>query len=115
MANGGPLTRLGVTVTRKVCRKAVGRNRLKRLAREFFRLNRNRWPEGLDIIFIGQKNALETWPPEPLEVELFQGRLLRFAKNAFKALNAAPAKNAPVKSLATGPNAPSPAPGQKRD
>ncbi|MDR0548047.1 MAG: ribonuclease P protein component [Deltaproteobacteria bacterium] len=65
--NAGPLTRFGVTVTRKIGR-AVVRNRLKRQAREFFRLNRGQWPEGLDLLFIATQKALTNWPPEPFEV-----------------------------------------------
>jgi ribonuclease P protein component len=43
--------RLGVTVTKKVG-KAVARNRFKRVAREFFRLNNSSWPQGFDLLFI---------------------------------------------------------------
>jgi ribonuclease P protein component len=43
--------RLGVTVTKKVG-KAVTRNRFKRVAREFFRLNQSGWPQGFDLLFI---------------------------------------------------------------
>ncbi|MDR2456494.1 MAG: ribonuclease P protein component [Deltaproteobacteria bacterium] len=50
--------RLGVTATRKTG-KAVARNRLKRLAREFFRLNQAQWPQGFDVLLIAKN-------PEPL-------------------------------------------------
>jgi ribonuclease P protein component len=53
------LNRLGVTVTRKVG-KAVVRNRLKRLAREFFRLNQGKWPQGLDVLLIASAPEAES-------------------------------------------------------
>jgi ribonuclease P protein component len=65
--NDGPVSRLGVTVTRKIGR-AVVRNRLKRRVREFFRLNRSLWPQGLDILFIARKHSADLWPPQPWEV-----------------------------------------------
>lgn len=37
-ANGGPVSRLGLAVSRKTCKTAVGRHRLKRVVRESFRL-----------------------------------------------------------------------------
>jgi ribonuclease P protein component len=76
--NNGSITRFGVTVTRKIG-SAVIRNRLKRQAREFFRLGRSRWPNGLDILFIATKQAKDLWPPEPRQV----ARLEKFfQKNA---------------------------------
>ena len=48
--------RLGVTVTKKVA-NAVGRNRVKRLVREFFRRNRSRLPTQCDLVFIAKRGA----------------------------------------------------------
>jgi ribonuclease P protein component len=49
--NGLDRDRLGVTTTKKVG-SAVVRNRLKRAAREFFRLRRGEWPRGFDLLLI---------------------------------------------------------------
>ncbi|MDD9940706.1 MAG: ribonuclease P protein component [Myxococcales bacterium] len=48
--------RLGVTVTRRVA-GAVGRNRIKRLAREVFRRNRCSFPRGCTVVFVARRGA----------------------------------------------------------
>lgn len=48
--------RLGITVTKKVG-NAVIRNRLKRFAREYFRLNRHRINNHLDLIIMARTSA----------------------------------------------------------
>jgi len=47
--DGSEVTRLGLTVTRAVG-GAVVRNRLKRWAREFYRLNYHRLESGVDVV-----------------------------------------------------------------
>jgi len=47
--------RLGITVTKKTG-SAVRRNRIKRLMREYFRLNKNLFPADHDIILMSRKN-----------------------------------------------------------
>jgi ribonuclease P protein component len=47
----GGLWRLGLAVTRKTG-GAVVRNRVKRVVREFFRLNQKRLPQGYDIVVV---------------------------------------------------------------
>jgi len=48
-------SRLGITVSKKVG-NAVERNRIRRLVREFFRLNRSRLSVRQDIVIIANKN-----------------------------------------------------------
>jgi ribonuclease P protein component len=54
--NGLGISRLGITVSKKIG-KAVKRNRIKRLIREFFRLNKKIFPKGFDVVFIANKGA----------------------------------------------------------
>jgi ribonuclease P protein component len=54
--NGLAYSRLGITVTKKVA-GAVGRNRLKRLARAAFRTAGDSLPQGLDLVVIAKPRA----------------------------------------------------------
>ncbi len=58
MPNGLPHWRLGVTVTRRVARRAVDRNRLKRLVREAFRTIRPQEGPGVDLVVIALPAAV---------------------------------------------------------
>ncbi len=53
--NGLAHNRLGLTCTKKIG-KAVERNRFKRRVREFFRLQQDSWPQGMDFLFIAHKD-----------------------------------------------------------
>ncbi|MBU0745085.1 MAG: ribonuclease P protein component [Gammaproteobacteria bacterium] len=48
--------RLGVIVPKRNIHQATKRNRFKRVVRESFRLNQNRF-QGVDILIVGKKNA----------------------------------------------------------
>ena len=51
-------TRLGLTVSRRVA-GAVGRNRVKRRVREWFRSHRDGLGPGLDVVVIARRGAAE--------------------------------------------------------
>ncbi|MDE3011744.1 MAG: ribonuclease P protein component [Pseudomonadota bacterium] len=50
-ASSHPVPRLGITVSRKVCKTAVGRNYMKRVSRELFRLHCPQL-QGLDVVVL---------------------------------------------------------------
>ena len=52
------VSKLGLTVSRKVG-NAVCRNRIKRLLREYFRLNRKTFYQPIELSIIAKKNAGE--------------------------------------------------------
>ncbi len=50
--------RVGVSVSKKVIKKAVYRNRAKRIMRELFRRNKDLFPMGHDFIFVAKRDFL---------------------------------------------------------
>lgn len=50
--NGLDHTRIGISIGKKKVKSAVGRNRIKRLVREAFRLNKTTIPAGVDLVVV---------------------------------------------------------------
>ena len=57
--NGLPHSRLGLSVGKSIWKGAVERNRVRRVFREAFRLERAELPAGLDIVMIGAVQGLD--------------------------------------------------------
>ena len=77
--DGGP-TRLGITVTRKVG-GAVRRNRIKRLAREWFR-SRSREFGSCDLVLIAKRDMPQSLRLEDVRQDLDQRLALPVAAQA---------------------------------
>ena len=69
--------RLGITVTTKVHKNAVQRNRLKRFVREYIRRVRDRFTSSADLVVIAQSEAT-TLVYREVQAEL--GTLLKKAR-----------------------------------
>jgi len=54
-----PNFRFGVTVSRKVDKRAVIRNKIRRRVKEVFRLNQHKIKGPIDIVIIARTNALK--------------------------------------------------------
>ncbi len=57
--NGLPYSRLGLSVGKRCWKRAVRRNRVRRVFREAFRLERARLPAGLDLVLIAARAGLD--------------------------------------------------------
>ncbi len=76
-ANGLPFPRLGISVAR-AAGISVARNRMKRLLREAFRLNRDALPQGVDLVVVVSRKP----PRDALTLERFAGELAERAREA---------------------------------
>lgn len=54
--NRGDITRLGLTVSKRVGNSVI-RNRMKRLIREFFRLHKHAIPKGYDVMVVALRES----------------------------------------------------------
>lgn len=68
--NGQAEARLGLAIAKKCARRAVDRNRLKRIARESFRTHRHTLP-GVDIVVLCS-NGATGMPNQKLDMLLEQ-------------------------------------------
>lgn len=57
--NSGFESRLGITVTRRVDKRAVQRNRFKRVIREIFRQHNQHFREPIDLVVIARQEACQ--------------------------------------------------------
>ncbi|MDD5525264.1 MAG: ribonuclease P protein component [Smithella sp.] len=71
-SNSHGVRRLGLTVTKKAG-NAVRRNRIKRLIKEYFRLNKSLFPAGYDVVIMVRRNMPPLTYPEACKelTELF--------------------------------------------
>jgi ribonuclease P protein component len=99
-AAGGQAVRLGLAVSRKVDKRAVGRNRIKRALREQFRSLRLQLPPG-DYVLVARPPAAAASPAQLRQT--FHGLLVR--AGALPAPDAGgtmrPAPSSPPSSLST--------------
>lgn len=78
--SGVPETRMGLSVGRRVWKRAVHRNRIRRIFREAFRLEYANLPQGVDLILIPAEPRLRP------ELEETRGELVRLAHKAHRRL-----------------------------
>lgn len=53
-------TRMGISISKKVLPRAIARNRVRRLLKEAFRLNKKKF-SGLDVHVVGRKELSLDW------------------------------------------------------
>ena len=74
--NNEALARLGLAIAKKNVKKAVQRNKIKRIVRESFRLNKHRL-EGFDIVVLcRQKAALASKKELTMSIQMHWEKLL---------------------------------------
>jgi ribonuclease P protein component len=87
--------RLGLVVSKKNLRRAVDRNRLKRLARESVRLHQQQLPP-VDIVLLARRGVGEL--DNPTLHRQLQGMWRRLTRDAGKALATTPERSATAES-----------------
>jgi ribonuclease P protein component len=65
--NGTPESRLGLAVPKKIARRAVDRNRIKRHIRESFRQHQAQLP-AVDVVILARNGSAEAQSPQLREV-----------------------------------------------
>jgi ribonuclease P protein component len=85
--NGLAYPRLGISIGRKKVRRAVARNRIKRLVREAFRLSKGELPAGVDLVVVPRTAELS--------FALVRRALPRLAQTVARRLGLHPAKARP--------------------
>ncbi len=97
------VTRLGLSVGKGVWRRAVQRNRVRRIFREAFRLEQHALPSGVDIVLVPAVKGL--WP----ELGATRAELVQLARKALRRYREKLASAAPRDASAAptgGENAP---------
>lgn len=92
VANQLPHPRLGLSVGRVIWKSAVRRNRVRRIFREAFRLQRSHLPEGFDFVLIPAVAKLE---PDLARVSAELVELARKAATKWAARRASEAPSSP--------------------
>lgn len=65
-------SKFGFVVSTKIAKKAVDRNRIKRVLSEIVRLNLDKFPSGLDVLFLVKKSIfLKTMEKIRDQIEIF--------------------------------------------
>jgi ribonuclease P protein component len=75
-ANGLEWSRFSVSLGRRIHKKAVDRNRERRLVKEAFRLSREDLPRGFDFLVLAARPAIR------LKLETTRSELVRLANKA---------------------------------
>jgi ribonuclease P protein component len=89
LPNGTEVSRLGLSIGKRVWKKAVPRNRVRRVFREAFRLSYPDLPRGVDVVMIGSAPRIE---PQLAATRQELERLVRKALARYEAKLAARAE-----------------------